>query len=471
MKRSSLPTLLGRGLRAWPSLLCALTLGVPSAALAQVTQGILGRTAAFEGPATGTDSVVLAVSPPGATWTNTANASWLHLGAASQTGQGSGNLIFSYDANPGPTRNGTLTLGTQALSITQAGSTYIAAPAPITVLASTGLSHPLGLVADAAGNIYIADTGNRAIKEWVAASNTVTTLADSGMGAPYAVTLDGLGNLYVADAENSAVYEGVVTNFVLTLLTAAGLSNPQGVAADSAGNVYIADTADSAIKEWVVATNALSTLIASGLTAPEGVAVDVAGNLYIADTYDGVVKQWSAASNTLTTLVPAGLGLPEGVAVDGAGNVYVAENGTGAIVEWTAATGNLTMLVPSGLRYPSCVAVDAAGNVYFNEYLNQAIEELPRAFIDPSPRVEGPDAGSDVLPPVLPLSANLAGPFAPVSDQPWLTLTGTTNGVVSFSFSATTTNRVAQSRCSARPFLSCRRSDPSGRSRTSPGRL
>ena len=46
---------------------------------------------------------------------------------------------------------------------------------------------------------------------------------------------------------------------------------------------------------------------------------------------------------------------------------------------------------------------------------------------------------------MLPLSANLRPPFAPTSDQPWLTITGTAGGVVSFAYTAnhTGTNRTA----------------------------
>ena len=113
-------------------------------------------------------------------------------------------------------------------------------------------------------------------------------------------------------------------------------------------------------------------------------------------TYDGAIKKWTAANSTVTTLVSSGLNLPEGVAVDGAGNVYIADSG------------------------------------------NNAIKELPHAFVDPTPRLEGLAAGNDSLPPVLPATENLLPPFAPTSDQSWLTITGITNGVVSFSFTANT---------------------------------
>src|SRR5262249_28091042 len=74
------------------------------------------------------------------------------------------------------------------------------------------------------------------------------------------------------------------------------------------------------------------------------------------------------------------------------------------------------------------------GNVYFVN--GQAIQELPHALVDPTPRTEPALAGTDTLPVALPASINLTGPFLPKSDHPWLTITGVTNGVVRFAFTA-----------------------------------
>ncbi len=201
---------------------------------------VLGRSSYTEPAASGTDSVELAVTLSIGSWTAAANASWLHVAAASASGVGSANVIFSFDANPGATRTGTFTIGGQTLSITQAGSTYVPAGA-VTALVSSGLSYPGGVAVDGAGNVYIADSANHAIKEWSPATQTVTTLVSSG------------------------------------------LYNPTGVAVDGAGNVYIGDTANTAIKEWSPATQTVTTLVSSGLSYPQGVAVDGAGNVYIAD--------------------------------------------------------------------------------------------------------------------------------------------------------------------------------------------
>jgi hypothetical protein len=80
---------------------------------------------------------------------------------------------------------------------------------------------PSGVVADAAGNVYISDTQNSAIRR-VATSGVITTVAQNDVGAylyngggpfpvsiywPWGMTLDGQGNLYFADFLNLRVRE------------------------------------------------------------------------------------------------------------------------------------------------------------------------------------------------------------------------------------------------------------------------
>ena len=113
----------------------------------------LGTTNLLEGPAAGSDGLALMVTGP---WTASTNATWLHLSAANQSGTDSTNVIFTFDANSGVTRTGTLTIAGQIVIVTQAGATYVAAGP--TTLVGSGLSYPRGVAVDGAGNVYIADT-------------------------------------------------------------------------------------------------------------------------------------------------------------------------------------------------------------------------------------------------------------------------------------------------------------------------
>jgi len=71
----------------------------------------------------------------------------------------------------------------------------------------TGLSLPGGVALDGAGNVYLADYGNNAIKKWTSANNSVTTLVSSGLSNPVGVAVDGAGNVYIADTGNNAIKE------------------------------------------------------------------------------------------------------------------------------------------------------------------------------------------------------------------------------------------------------------------------
>jgi sugar lactone lactonase YvrE len=209
------------------------------------------------------------------------------------------------------------------------------------------------------------------------------------------------------------------------------------VAVDDSGNVYVASSA-FIYKYSGGLSGSKTTLVSSGLNNSRGLALDVARNLYIADLGNKAIKEWTAASSNVTTLVASGLSDPSRVAVSGSGNVYISDFSNRAIYKWTATDSNVVTLVSSGLSYPVGVAVDNVGNVYFADYSNNVIDEMVCAYVDPTAKTETFSAGNDVLPVVLPATANLTGALAPVSDSAWLTITGVSNGVVSFAFTKNT---------------------------------
>jgi len=400
----------------------------------------LGTTNLLEGPGAGSDSVVLAASPSTAAWTASTNASWLHLSVANQSGVGSTNVVFSFDANPGATRSGVVTVGGKALTVTQAGATYVSAGV-LTTLVSSNLNRPISLAVDAAGNVFICDENNSAIKEWVAASNSLVTVV-SGLGAPASLALDASTNIYIADAGNYTIlkYNPVSNNLSTVVSQYTGISFCEGVALDPSGNLYIADTGHGMVKELPVGGSSLLTL-ASGYSFLEQMSADAAGNVYLTDFNKAVVDEYVAGGSNVVTLIPSVQ--YKDAKVDGTGSLYVMNDGgppnySSSVIKHSAVNGNLTSVVPAGqgLFASSGLALDATGNIYIADFGNNAIKELPVAFVDPTAKSESGAAGSDVLPAVLPVTENLNPPFAPTSDQSWLTIGGITNGVVSFSFSA-----------------------------------
>ena len=67
-------------------------------------------------------------------------------------------------------------------------------------LVSSGLNAPDGVAVDGNGNVYFADTGNNAIKEWSPASGQVKVLVSTGLKSPTGVAVDAQDNVYIADS-------------------------------------------------------------------------------------------------------------------------------------------------------------------------------------------------------------------------------------------------------------------------------
>lgn len=239
--------------------------------------------------------------------------------------------------------------------------------------AVTRFQRPSGVAVDAAGTIDVADTDNHRICR-LAADGQVATLAGDGRegdadgpGAvarfhrPRGVDVDAAGTVYVADTGNRRIRtispDGTVRTLagpgrpggVARVTADARLAWPAGVAVDAAGIVYVADRFGRRIRT-VSPDGLVTTLAGSGIEGfadgpaataqfshPVGVAVDALGQVYVADAANHHIRQITPAG-VVTTLAgggvwgwvdgPAGTARfaePTGVAVDGRGTVYVTD--------------------------------------------------------------------------------------------------------------------------------------------------
>jgi hypothetical protein len=282
---------------------------------------------------------------------------------------------------------------------------------------------PAGLATDIANNLFFADQSETSVIRKVLASNgniqTIVGEPDDadyngdGISAvtalvnlPYGVFVDHSGNIFIADTGNDAIREvpaatgnGMIAGNIYTiagdpgtpgftgdtgLATAALLNAPRGVSVDLAGNVFIADTGNSAIRVIPVATangltaghiytiaGTLNTPGSSGdngvatgalLNLPDSVFVDLSNNIFIVDTGNHTVREISAATvglmtagdiytvaGTPTTAGFAGDGglatsaqlhSPFGIYVDGAENLFISDTGNQVVREVAAHTAN-----------------------------------------------------------------------------------------------------------------------------------
>lgn len=268
-------------------------------------------------------------------------------------------------------------------------------------------SHPRGVVVDAQGVIYVADTGNHVIRK--IANGVVRTLAGSGsagyldgsattarFNSPSSLVLDGAGNLLVADTLNNVIrrvapngtvttYAGVASadgSFLDGAANQARFNEPVGLALRSPDTLLVVDSGNHLVRQ--VQSGQVSTIagqlpiyrdgeayppggfadgpaLSAAFNFPKGIAVTDNGTIFVADT-------WNRSLRAITG---------EGVVLTIAGHGATGQQ-TGALEELAG---------PVGLAY-------CAGHLYVSDQRNHLLYDLA---VDPvRPQAVEPEAGPEL---------------------------------------------------------------------------
>jgi hypothetical protein len=152
------------------------------------------------------------------------------------------------------------------------------------------LSNPLGLAVDGAGNLYIADNGNKRVRR---------------------VTTDGVIRTVAGNGEDGSCGDDVATQVCL---------GPAGLALEKSGDLLITDTSGYRLRRLSPA-GTLTTAAGTGvnelcgdggpavqacLVEPNTVAVDDSGAIYLDDYLTGRVRRIDPAG-VITTVAGAGV--------------------------------------------------------------------------------------------------------------------------------------------------------------------
>ncbi len=305
------------------------------------------------------------------------------------------------------------------------------------------LDGPRSLAVDKAGDVFIADTGNNVIREvhssWPMTMAKITTVAGDGtagfagdghkamaaeLSAPQGVAVDAAGDLFIADTGNGRVREVRAATGIITTIAGPGKSialrdggpaidaaiNPVSVAVDAGGDVFIADSAHQRVRKVDGTTGIISTVAGNGarntdgLYDPSGLAADARGNVYVADTGNMRVREISAVGGVIGVAgsghsgysgdgrqaTQASLFLATSVAVDQQSDLYIADgNNVVRMVERSsraiftvAGTGQVGYSGDAGPATKAefdCVqgiAVDGEGDLYIADAQANVVREV-----------------------------------------------------------------------------------------------
>jgi sugar lactone lactonase YvrE len=296
---------------------------------------------------------------------------------------------------------------------------------------SATLYNPLGVAVDAAGDIFIADSGNNVIRE-VSAAGVITTVAggaysflshyggDGGQATsaslsnPYAVAVDSAGSLFIADTGNDAIREVTASNGTINTIAGtplmcttlsgdggpaaeAGICTPTGVTLDYGDNVFITEEGASRVRKVTVPAPPPATAASTPIFSVQQGSYLGPQTVSISDATPGSEIYVTTDGSTPTTVSP---GYHGAINVTGTATLEAVAVAPGYLLS-TMSAGAYTILTPpetliytvagtgvagslgSGsaatsqqLQQPEGVAIDSTGNLYIADFLNGAIWEV-----------------------------------------------------------------------------------------------
>jgi sugar lactone lactonase YvrE len=284
-------------------------------------------------------------------------------------------------------------------------------------------SEPFGIAAAPDGTIFVADAGHAHRIRRISPDGSVSTIAGGAIGfidgagtgaafsTPSGLALGDDGTLYLADTGNHAIRRITTTGQVSTLAGdgipgyadgpahQARFNGPIGIASAPDGRIVVADTYNDRIRV-IDAAGTVTTLAGSGqpgaddgvaesasFDTPTGIAIDARGIVYVADTGNGVVRTVDGDGRVTTPAWAHGDGFsrPLGIAV-GTDGLYVADE-SGRIVAIRGDGGTRTLAGaglgfrdgPGGIaefRGPSGVAVIRPGHLVVADAANALVRSV-----------------------------------------------------------------------------------------------
>lgn len=293
------------------------------------------------------------------------------------------------------------------------------------------INDPFGVVRGPDGALWFCEYGGQRIRK-ITRDGKITTVAGTGQvgytgdggpalqatfNKPHEIRFDAAGNIFIADMVNQAIRRidaktGIITTFAGNRTkgysgdggpaSAAALNNPHSIQFGPEGDLYICDIGNHVIRRVNLRTGIITTFAGTGkpgdtpdgapiagtpLRGPRSLDFDRAGNLWLATREGNQVFRFNLKAGTIHHVAGTGkpgftgnggpakeatLSGPKGIAIDADGNVWLADTESHSVRRFNARTGNLELMAGTGKK----------GNGGDGDPLQCAMARLHGIFVD-----------------------------------------------------------------------------------------
>lgn len=296
---------------------------------------------------------------------------------------------------------------------------------------SSRIDNPFGVVRGPDGALWFCEyTGQRIRK--IDPDGTLRTIAGTGergysgdggpareatFRLPHEIRFDAAGNLYIADMANHAIRRIDATTGVITTVVGTGergysgdggpgtlarLNSPHSIQFGPDGWLYICDIGNHVIRRWDPRTDKIEAFAGTGkagdtpdgspiagtpLRGPRSLDFDRIGNLWLATREGNQVFRFDLSAGKIHHVAGTGakgftgnggpareatLSGPKGIAIDAEDNVWLADTESHSVRMIDARSGNLELIAGTG----------AAGNGPDGDPLGCSLARLHGLFVD-----------------------------------------------------------------------------------------
>jgi streptogramin lyase len=313
------------------------------------------------------------------------------------------------------------------------------------------LDNPFGVVRGPDGAIWFCEYSGQRIRR-VAQDGIISTIAGNGAAGysgdggpailasfnlPHEIRFDRAGDLFIVDMSNHAIRKVNLKTGTISTLAGTGkpgysgdggpaakaqFDKPHSIQFGPDGNLYVCDIGNHVIRRIDVETQTISTFAGTGkpgptpdgapiqntsLKGPRSIDFDRDGNLWLATREGNQVFKFDLKANTIHHVAGTGqngfsgnggpakeaaLKGPKGIALDADGNVWLADTESHSVRMIRASTGNLELVAGNGekgdgpdgdplrcqLARLHGIYVDADGSVFIGDSEAHRIRVLRR---------------------------------------------------------------------------------------------
>lgn len=238
---------------------------------------------------------------------------------------------------------------------------------------------------DKAGNWFIADMTNHAIRRVDAKTGVITTFAGTGqpgytgdggpaekaqLKQPHSIQFGADGDLYICDIGNNVIRKVDMKTKKISTFAGTGkagitpdgaplkdtpINEPRSLDVDNHGDLWLVTRSGNQLFKIEMKTSRIYLMAGTGkkgftgnggpakaatLSGPKGVAIDANGNAWMADTESHSIRMVNAKTGTLELIVGTGekgdgpdgdplkckMGRPHGIFVDKDGAIYIGDS-------------------------------------------------------------------------------------------------------------------------------------------------